>query len=90
MAITLKPEQEHRVAEAIRSGGYQTPDEVLDRALDLLSEQEEWLATHRVEIAAAIEEGYDAAQRGELMDGEEVRAEMEQRKRKWLADERQT
>jgi Arc/MetJ-type ribon-helix-helix transcriptional regulator len=43
MTIQLKPEQEHRVAEALRSGAYQGPDDVIDRALEVLHEQDEWL-----------------------------------------------
>jgi Arc/MetJ-type ribon-helix-helix transcriptional regulator len=31
MTIHLKPDQEHRIAEAVRSGAYQSPDEVIDR-----------------------------------------------------------
>ena len=33
MTIELKPEQEQRIAEAMRSGAYQKPDDVIDRAL---------------------------------------------------------
>lgn len=36
MTIHLKADQEHRVAEAVRSGAYQSPDEVIDRALGVL------------------------------------------------------
>src|SRR5579875_3105995 len=43
-----------------------------------------WLA----EIRAKIEEGYAAAERGELIDGDEVRARLEQHKREWLAKDK--
>ena len=46
------------------------------------AERDAWLADHR----AKIEEGYAAAQRGELVDSEQVRSEMEQKKRAWLAE----
>ena len=36
MTIHLKADQEHRVAEAVRSGAYKSPDEVIDRALGVL------------------------------------------------------
>jgi predicted transcriptional regulator len=39
------------------------------------------LAENRAEIKAKIDEGYAAAQRGELIDGDEVRSWMEERKR---------
>jgi hypothetical protein len=36
MTITLRPEQEQLLREAINSGLAQTPDEALDQALDML------------------------------------------------------
>jgi Arc/MetJ-type ribon-helix-helix transcriptional regulator len=36
MTIHLKADQEDRIAEAVRSGAYQSPDEVIDRALEVL------------------------------------------------------
>jgi len=47
----------------------------------MLHEQEEWLSVNRAEIGATIEEGYASAQRGELIDGDQVRAHMEEKKR---------
>lgn len=89
MTIQLKPEQENRIAEALRSGAYSSPDEVIDQALEMLQDRDEWLTEHRVEIAEKIEAGYAAAKRGELIDEDQVRANMEKRKRAWLADQRQ-
>lgn len=84
MTITLKPEQEQLITEVLRSGGYHNADEVIERALELLHEHESWLAENRVKIV----EGYAAAQRGELIDGDEVRAQLAQHKRDWLAQHR--
>jgi antitoxin ParD1/3/4 len=84
MTITLRPEQEQLVAEVLRSGSYHNADEVIERALALLHEHEKWLADTR----ATIEEGYAAAQRGELIDGDEVRARLEKHKRDWLAQDK--
>jgi hypothetical protein len=36
-------------------------------AVSMLHEQEAWLAQNRAEIAVKIDEGYAAAQRGELL-----------------------
>ncbi len=82
MAITLRPEDEQLVREALRSGAYQSSDEVIERALELLRERDAWLADHR----AKIEEGYAAARRGELVDGDQVRSQMQQKKRAWRAE----
>ncbi len=84
MPITLRPEHEQLIAEALRSGAYQSPDEVIKRALELLHDRDTWLAESR----AKIEEGYAAAQRGELIDSDQVRAQMEEKKRAWLAEQR--
>jgi len=82
MTVTLRPEHEEIIAEALRSGSYKSPDEVVARGLELLHELETWLAGNRMKI----EEGYAAAQRGELMDGDEVRAAMGEKKRAWIAE----
>jgi len=47
----------------------------------IYDEQEDWLAANRSEISSKIEEGYAAAQRGELIDADEVRLRIAERKR---------
>jgi hypothetical protein len=64
-------------------------DEFVERAVSLLHEQETWLAEHGSEIREKIEQGYAAAQRGELIDSDQVRSRLDERKRVWLADKRQ-
>ena len=83
MPIILRPEHERLISEALRSGAYQSPEEVIKRALELLRDRDAWLAENR----AKIEEGYAAAQRGNLIDDDEVRARMDDRKRAWLAEQ---
>jgi hypothetical protein len=56
---------------------------VIERALEFLNVEEEWLAENRSDIARQIEEGWDEAQRGELTDGETVRTEMQRFKENW-------
>jgi antitoxin ParD1/3/4 len=65
MAITLKPEQEHRIEKALRSGGYQNAEEVIDRALEILDEQNAWLAASRDSVNEKIRRGLDELDRGE-------------------------
>jgi len=65
MTIHLKPEQEHRIDEALRSGVYQSPDEVIDRALEILHERDEWLTANRETISARIRMGIEELDRGE-------------------------
>lgn len=84
MPITLRPEEEQWIAEALRSGAYRDADEVVQRALELLRRRDAWLAESRAKIG----EGYAAAQRGELIDDEQVRAQIDEKKRAWLSDQR--
>ncbi len=88
MTVTLSPEQEQRLADVLRSGAYQNAEQVLDRALEMLLAQEEWLAENRDEIAVAIELGFAEAERSELVDGDEVRSRMAARKNAWMAEKR--
>ena len=65
MAITLKPDQEHRIERALRSGAYQNAEEVIDRALEMLDEQNAWLAASRETVDAKIRRGMEELDRGE-------------------------
>jgi len=56
-------------------------------AISLLHEQEACLAEHSTEIRSKIERGYAAAQRGELIDSDQVRSRLDERKRAWLSRE---
>jgi antitoxin ParD1/3/4 len=83
MTIHLKPELERLIQKGVERGPYKTADEFVERAVQMLHDQEEWLSVNRAEISAKIEEGYAAAQRGELIDGDQVRSQMEEKKRLW-------
>jgi antitoxin ParD1/3/4 len=80
MDIRLRPELEEMIKKDVQRGPYQSVDEFVEHAVSLLHEQEAWLSEHGSEIRAKIEEGYAAAQRGELLDSEEVRASLASRK----------
>ena len=88
MKIELKPELEALIKQDIERGAYKSVDEFVEQAVSLLHEQETWLAEQGSEIRAKIEEGYAAAQRGELIDSGDVRSRLEEKKRAWLADKR--
>ena len=70
MNITLKPEQEALIHAKVQSGQYQTVDDVIQAALDLLDEQdkadEQWL----IETRAKVDEGIASLERGEGIEGE--------------------
>jgi predicted transcriptional regulator len=52
--------------------GAHSADEFAERAIQMLHEQEDWLARNRDEIADQIEHGFAQAECGELIDGDEV------------------
>ena len=74
MTIRIKAELEALIKQDVPRGPYRTVKEFVESAVSTLHEQEAWFAEHRGTIAAKIEEGYRAGQRGELMDGGQVRA----------------
>ena len=65
VTLQLSPEQEKRVAEALRSGVYRGPDEVIDRVLEVLHAQDEWLTSNRHCIDAKIYRGIQELECGE-------------------------
>ncbi len=88
MKIELKPELEALIKQDVERGPYKSVDEFVEQAVSLLHEQEAWLAEQGSEIRAKIEEGYAAAQRGELIDSSEARSRLEAKKRTWLSENR--
>ena len=60
------------VARQIESGAYPTPSDVVREALHLLAQHDPVLARHKDEIRTGIDEGWEAAQRHELVDGDGV------------------
>ena len=76
MTIQLKPEQEHRIAEALRSGAYQSPDDVIERALEILHEQDEWLMANRGMVDAKIRRGMEELNRGEGISEDKLGAHL--------------
>ena len=88
MNIRLRTEIEELIKQDIQCGAYKSVDEFVEHAVSMLHEQEAWLAENREEIRAKIAEGYAEAQRGELIDASDVRVQMEDRKRVWLAEHR--
>ena len=88
MAITLRPEHERLIAEAVQTGAYANSDEVIERALELLHSEDEWLHGNREEIEDKIEGAFAQFERGEFFSPEESRADMERRKTAWLAEQK--
>jgi len=83
MTVELKPEIEAFIRKLLQSGVFSSAEEVIERVLEYLGAEKDWLADNRDQIAYRIQEGWDEAQRGELTDAEDVRAEMREFKEDW-------
>jgi putative addiction module CopG family antidote len=81
MEIRLRPELEELIKQDVQRGPYETVDEFVEQAVSMLHEQEVWLAANRANIQSKIGEGYVSAQRGELIDPDEVRSRLQELKR---------
>ena len=86
MTITLRPEHEKLIAEAIETGAYRDSNDVIDRALELLQSEESSLGEDRTEISAKIERALAQFENGEFYTSEQFRSNMAQRKAKWLGE----
>ena len=89
MEIRIRPELEAVIRQDVQRGAYKTIDEYVEHAVSMLHEQEAWLASHRKEIESKIDEGYAAAQRGELLEPEDVRSRLRERQRTRLREQKQ-
>jgi putative addiction module CopG family antidote len=87
MTITLRPEHEKLITQAMQTGAYQSPDEVIGRALETLRSEDERLRDYKAEIAEKIERAFGQFERGEFLSAAESRADMENRKAAWLAEQ---
>ena len=83
MTIRLRPELEALIQKDVERAPYQSADEYVEQAIQMLHEQEQSLADNHADIAAKIDEGYASAERGDLLDSEQVRAQVNDRKQAW-------
>jgi hypothetical protein len=58
----------------------------LRRALEVQDAEESWTDEERRALSSHIEEGYLQAERGELIDGDRARREIQEMKDNWLQE----
>ncbi len=80
MTIRLKPEQEDRITAAVRSGAYQSPDEVITQALEILHERDAWLVENRHHVDLKIRRGMTELDRGEGIPEDELQSHLRELK----------
>lgn len=76
--VSLTPELEAFLQSRVASGRYQTTSEVVREALRLLERQEQERDQAMQQLKTKLERGAAEAERGELLDGNEVFEELRQ------------
>ncbi len=76
MNVSIPSELEQFIDAQVTSGRYRSTNELIQDALRLLQEREARRQALREEIGKKIDEGWEAAERGELFDGEAVFEEL--------------
>lgn len=82
MNVNLTPELEALVQRKVASGLYNNQSEVVREALRLLADQDRLREAHGADLRKALADGLAQADRGELIDGPEVVAEVRKALRK--------
>ena len=88
MQLNVPPDLETLINKRLLSGGYANAEDVLRRALEAQDAEESWTEEERRALSAHIEQGYLQAERGELIDGAQVRREIQAMKDDWRLSKR--
>ncbi len=83
MQLNVPPDLETLINKRLSSGGYRSVEDVLRRALEAQDAEESWTDEERQALSAHLEQGYLQAERGELIDGAQVRREIQAMKDNW-------
>jgi Arc/MetJ-type ribon-helix-helix transcriptional regulator len=83
MQLNIPPDLETLINKRLSGGGYESVEDVLRRALEAQDAEENWTAEERRVLSAHIEEGYQQAERGELIGGAQARREIQAMKDEW-------
>jgi antitoxin ParD1/3/4 len=86
MTIQLRPELEQLIQKDIERGGYQSVEQFVERAIQLLHDEEYLLQESKHSIHEAIGDGLAQLDRGEGVPGEVSRANLQRRKAAWIDD----
>jgi len=88
MQLNVPPDLETLISKRLSSGAYASAEDVLRRALEAQDAEEDWSEEERGALSAHVEEGYLQAERGELIDGDQARREIQAMKDEWRSPRR--
>jgi putative addiction module CopG family antidote len=83
MTIHLKPELEALIQKDVDRGHYRSIDEFVERAVQMLHEEEALLANDNRVIHEKIERAFGQFERGAGLTPEESRARLQEKKAAW-------
>jgi Arc/MetJ-type ribon-helix-helix transcriptional regulator len=83
MQLNVPPDLETLINKRLSSGAYTNAEDVLRRALEAQDAEESWTDEERRALSAHIEEGYQQAERGELIDSAQARRGIQAMKENW-------
>jgi putative addiction module CopG family antidote len=76
-SVSLSPSGDRFIRDVISAGRFKSPSEVVNESLRIMQTQEAVRTASLVEVAGKIEGGYEQMVSGELVDGEDVFAEIQ-------------
>jgi Arc/MetJ-type ribon-helix-helix transcriptional regulator len=83
MQLNVPPDLETLINKRLSSGAYTNAEDVLRRALEAQDAEESWTDDERHALSAHFEEGYQQAERGELIDSAQARRDIQAMKENW-------
>jgi Arc/MetJ-type ribon-helix-helix transcriptional regulator len=86
MQLNVPPDLEALVKKRLATGAFANAEEVIRRALEAQDAEESWTEEERLALSAHIDEGFLQAQRGELIEGDQARREIQAMKDQWLRE----
>jgi antitoxin ParD1/3/4 len=84
MTIQLRPELEQLIQKDIERGGYRSVEQFVERAIQLLHDEERLLQQNKDAIHEAIGEGLAQLDRGEGVPGDTSRTRLQEKKAAWI------
>jgi Arc/MetJ-type ribon-helix-helix transcriptional regulator len=90
MQLNVPPDLETLINKRLSSGAYVNAEDVLRRALEAQDAEESWTDEEWQALSSHIEERYLQAERGDLINSEQARSEIQAMKAAWRHERART
>jgi Arc/MetJ-type ribon-helix-helix transcriptional regulator len=88
MQVTIRADHVRMIARAIHAGGYESAEDVVGRALEVLRAEDDWLGGTRSSIDSKLELAFAQFERGDFLSDVQSREDMASRKSAWILGQR--